>query len=57
MEVESWVMADRTGFAKFLSIPVHRIPEDTDTIRQAKKFLVSLAQLSRKTGVSECIVP
>ncbi len=26
MEVESWLMADRAGFANFLSIPIHRIP-------------------------------
>jgi len=32
MEVESWVMADRRGFADFLSIPVNRIPENTDVI-------------------------
>ena len=32
MEVESWLMADRTGFASFLSIPIHRIPFSTDDI-------------------------
>jgi hypothetical protein len=49
MEVESWVMADRKGFADFLSIPLNRIPEDTDVIPQPKEFLVSLARLSKKT--------
>ena len=57
MEVESWIMADRKGFADFLSIPIHRIPQDTDAIPQAKEFLVSLARLSKKTHLREDIVP
>lgn len=57
MEVESWVMADRRGFANFLSIPLHRIPQDTDAIPQSKEFLVSLARLSRRTRLREEIVP
>lgn len=57
MEVESWVMADRAGLAKFLSIPVHRIAQNTDAIYQAKEFLVSLARLSKKTRLSEGLVP
>ncbi|MGC8491145.1 MAG: hypothetical protein ACP5SH_05340 [Syntrophobacteraceae bacterium] len=57
MEVESWIMADRAGLAQFLSIPVHRIPQDTDAIPYAKEFPVSLARLSRKTRLREDIVP
>lgn len=57
MEVESWVMADRRGFANFLSIPLHRVPQDTDAIPQSKEFLVSLARLSRRTSLREEIVP
>ena len=57
MEVESWVMADRRGFADFLSIPLNRIPEDTDAILQPKEFLVSLARLSRKTRLRQEIIP
>ena len=57
MEVESWIMADRRGFADFLSIPLNRIPEDTDVITQPKEFLVSLARLSKKTRLRQEIVP
>jgi hypothetical protein len=57
MEVESWVMADRQGFSNFLSIPLHRIPQDTDAIPQSKEYLVSLARFSRKTSLREEIVP
>src|SRR5262245_45878090 len=57
MEVESWIMADRRGFADFLSIPFNRIPEDTDVILRPKEFLVSLARLSKKTRLRQEIVP
>ncbi len=57
MEVESWVMADRIGFASFLSIPPHRIPSLTDNILNPKEFLVSLARRSRKKAVREALVP
>lgn len=57
MEVESWIMADRKGFADFLSIPIHRIPRNTDAIPQPKEFLVSLARLSKKVRLREDIVP
>jgi hypothetical protein len=57
MEVESWIMADRRGFADFLSIPFNRIPEDTDVIPQPKEFLLSLARLSRKASLRQEIVP
>jgi hypothetical protein len=57
MEVESWIIADRGGIAEFLSIPVVRIPQDPDSIRQPKEFLVSLARLSKKSSLREEIVP
>ena len=57
MEVESWIMADRIGFADFLSIPPHRIPSPTDDILNPKEFLVSLARRSRKKAIREGLVP
>ena len=57
MEVESWIMADRRGIAHFLSIPLTRIPTDTDAIPKPKEFLVSLARLSKKTQLRTDIVP
>ena len=57
MEVESWVMADRVGFAAFLAIPSHRIPSPTDDILNPKEFLVSLARRSRKKAIREALVP
>ncbi len=57
MEVESWVMADRIGFATFLSIPSHRIPSPTDDILNPKEFLLSLARRSKKKAVREALLP
>ena len=57
MEIESWVMADRMGFADFLSIPLHRIPSPTDDILNPKEFLLSLARRSKKKTVREALVP
>ena len=57
MEVESWLMADRAGFANFLSIPIHRIPFPTDDILKPKEFLVSLARRSRKRRLRDELVP
>ena len=57
MEVESWVMADRIGFAAFLSIPLHRIPLSTDDILNPKEFLISLARRSKRKTVREALVP
>lgn len=57
MEVESWLMADRDSFANFLSIPINRIPFNTDDIPHPKEFLVSLARRSRKRRLQDELVP
>ena len=57
MEVEAWVMADRIGFAAFLSVPMHRIPSPTDNILNPKEFLLSLARRSKKKTIREALVP
>ncbi len=57
MEVESWIIADRIGFAAFLSIPLHRIPSSTDDILNPKEFLISLARRSKRKIVREALVP
>ena len=57
MEVESWIMADRSALAKFLSIPVHRVPSNTDDIPNPKEFLVSLARRSNRRRLRDQLVP
>ena len=57
MEVESWIMADRSALARFLSIPVRRIPSNPDAIANPKEFLVSLARRSNKRRLRDQLVP
>ena len=57
MEIESWIMADRSALAKFLSIPVNRIPSNTDDIDNPKEFLVSLARRSNRRRLRDQLVP
>lgn len=57
MEIESWVMADRRGIARFLAIPSNKIPNDTDALPRPKEFLVGLARSSRKTRLRADMVP
>jgi hypothetical protein len=57
MEVESWLLADRVGFAGLLSIDHKRIPIDTDSVANPKEFLINLAAKSRNKAVREDLVP
>lgn len=56
-EVESWLLADRVGFASFLGISRRFIPESVDNINNPKQFLINLAKRSPKRSLREAIVP
>ncbi len=56
-EVESWVLADRDRFAKFLGIRKTLVPVNVDAIDDPKKCLINLARKSRKRNLREDIVP
>ncbi len=57
MEIESWVLAHRKAISKFLSIPLNKIPHNTDTIPQPKEALIRLARLSRSSTIRNDIAP
>ena len=57
METESWVMAHRKAFANLLSIPLSKIPPNTDKIPDPKQHLIGLAKKSRFKEIREDIVP
>jgi len=57
MEVESWVMAHRECFAKFLSVSANKIPRCPDEIPRPKECLINLARKSRKRILREDLVP
>ena len=55
-ELECWLMADRIGLGKFLSIAVSNISQTPETINLPKQELVNLARKSNKK-IKEDIVP
>ena len=57
MEVESWVLAHRKAISDFLSVPLNRIPINTDSIDKPKEFLISLARKSKSRIVRNDIPP
>lgn len=56
-EVESWVMAHRLAFAKFLNVDIIRIPENVDSIKNPKEFLIRLAKSSPNVLIRNSIIP
>lgn len=56
-EIESWLLADRKGIAKFLGVPVAKIPDSVEEIEQPKIALVNVARKSRSRKVVELLVP
>ena len=57
MEVESWVMADQSAFAEFLSVPIQEVPTRTDEILDPKASLLSLAQKSKSGQPRKDLLP
>ena len=57
MEIESWVLADRRGFAKFLGVPKDSLPEQPDAVGDPKELIVSLARKSKRKEIREDLIP
>jgi hypothetical protein len=56
-EVESWLLADRVNFARFLGISKDTIPSSAEGIVNPKEMLINLARRSRKRILREDIIP
>ncbi len=56
-EVESWILADRAGFAQFLKISEKHIPSKPDLEEDAKRCLVNCARKSRQRALREDLAP
>jgi hypothetical protein len=56
-EIESWLMADRVNFAKFIGISQSRVPTTPEILDDPKRTVVSLARKSRYRHIREAIVP
>jgi len=56
-EIETWLLAHREAFAKFLGISENLIPQNVDTILDPKQFLINLAKKSKSRELRQAIVP
>lgn len=56
-EVEAWLMADRSGIAEFLSVPVVKVPASPEAEIDPKQTLVGLARKSRKRRLAQELAP
>ena len=56
-EIESWLLADREGLAKYIGIAVSRIPLQPEHELFPKRVLVNLARHSKKRLIREGIAP
>lgn len=56
-EIESWIMADRQGLARFLVVSRTLLPREVETLPDPKRTLIDLAGHSRNRSIREDIVP
>ena len=56
-EVEAWLLAHRSAFAKFVGVPQALVPPDVEEIDNPKKRLIDIARRSRYKRIREDIVP
>lgn len=52
---DAWILADRKSFSQFFGVPLNKIPLDTETITEPKRFIINLAKNSRKKFTKELI--
>lgn len=56
-EVEAWLLADRQSIARFLSVPVSRVPTDPESEINPKQTMVNLAAKSKRSSIREDMIP
>lgn len=56
-EIESWVLADRTGISRFLRVRKSKVPHHPETLDDPKEALIDLARSSPNQGLKNALVP
>ena len=56
-EIESWLLADRSGLAGFLQVAVDRMPHYPENEVDPKQSLVNIARRSRSPKIQSSLVP
>ena len=55
--IEAWLLGDRERIARFLSVPLSRVPGDPEGLPDPKAAMVELARDSRRRDVRDDMVP
>jgi hypothetical protein len=56
-QVEAWLLSDRESIARFLSVPISRVPTDPESQTNPKQTMVNLAAKSKRKSIREDMVP
>jgi hypothetical protein len=56
-EIEAWLLADRQSLARFLAVPLTKMPANPDGLDDPKRALVDLSRFSRRRDIREGMVP
>ncbi len=55
-EAESWVLADRSGFANTMQVSVNRVPAQVDTLADPKRTVLTLLAKSKSRRIREEVI-
>jgi hypothetical protein len=55
--VETWLLADRDAIAKYLRVPVARVPAAPESLDRPKRSLVDVARHSRVRTIRDDMIP
>lgn len=56
-KIEAWLLADRERIARFLGVPLSRVPPSPEAVDDPKQLMVELARRSRRREIREDMVP
>ena len=57
LEIESWLLSDREGIAKWMNVPANAVPRSVETLQDPKRELRQLAERCRDRRLREGIAP
>jgi 5S rRNA maturation endonuclease (ribonuclease M5) len=56
-QIEAWLLADQENLAKFIGVPINRIPQRPDEIDNPKLVVVDIARHSHKKDIQRDMIP
>jgi hypothetical protein len=56
-EVETWLLADRAGIARFLGVSQQLIDKQPEQLEEPKRTMVNLASKSRRRAIRDDMIP